>query len=56
MYFELFQDVKQEWRWRLKAVNHQIVATSGEGYTTKQNAEHGIELVKSASHAPVKEV
>ena len=56
MYFELYQDAKSEWRWRLKAANHQIVATGGEGYASKQGAEHGISLVKSAADAPIKEV
>lgn len=56
MYYEIYQDAKKEWRWRLKSANHQIVATGGEGYTSKQGAEHGISLVKSSSNAPVREV
>lgn len=35
MTFELFRDKKKEWRWRLRARNGRIVATSGEGYKRK---------------------
>lgn len=46
MYFEVYKDVKGEYRWRLKAANHEIIAQS-EGYTTKQNCLHAVDLVKS---------
>lgn len=52
--FELYVDNAGEWRWRLVATNEEIIATSGEGYTSKQGAERGIESVKRA--APVAEV
>lgn len=29
---EMYKDSKSEWRWRLKASNGRIVATSGEGF------------------------
>jgi len=44
--FELYKDAKGEFRWRLVASNGQTIATSGEGYTTKENAKAGIESVK----------
>jgi uncharacterized protein YegP (UPF0339 family) len=44
--FEVFKDVKKEYRWRLKASNGKIIADSGEGYVAKADCEHGIELVK----------
>ncbi len=44
--FELYTDKKGEFRFRLKAVNGQIIASSGEGYTTKRAALNGIESVK----------
>ena len=43
--FELYEDKGGEYRFRLKAVNGQIVAT-GEGYTSKAGALNGIESVK----------
>ena len=44
--FQIFQDKSGEYRWRLRAANGQIVATSGEGYKAKADAQHGLELVK----------
>jgi uncharacterized protein YegP (UPF0339 family) len=55
--FELFKDAKGEYRWRLKSANGQVIATGGEGYTSKAGAENGIEAVKTdAPAAPVDEV
>ena len=42
---EKIQDVAGEWRWRLRAINGQIIATSGEGYTSKANVERAIDTV-----------
>lgn len=58
MYFELFKSTNNnQWYWRLKASNHQVVATGGEGYVNKQDAVNGINLVKSTtSTTPVREV
>lgn len=55
MYFEIYKSGGQ-WRWRLKAANHQIIA-SGESYTEKANCIAAINLVKGTnSSTPVKEV
>ena len=43
--FEIYRSRKQ-FRWRLKSGNGQIVATSGEGYTTKAACRNGIELIQ----------
>jgi uncharacterized protein YegP (UPF0339 family) len=43
---EFYKDKKGEYRWRLKAPNGEMVANSGEGYTTLQSCEHGYESVK----------
>lgn len=56
MYFELYQDIKKEWRWRLRASNHKIIADSGESYVHKQGALDGLNLVKTGSAgAPIHE-
>jgi uncharacterized protein YegP (UPF0339 family) len=44
--FELYKDTKGEFRWRLVASNGQTIATSGEGYKSKDSAKDGIESVK----------
>jgi uncharacterized protein YegP (UPF0339 family) len=46
--FELYTDGAGEWRWRLVATNEEIIATSGEGYVSKQGAKRGIESVRRA--------
>ena len=43
--FEVFRDRADEWRWRLVHRNGNIIATSGEGYTSRQNAEKGLRSV-----------
>ena len=43
--FELYRDKAGQYRFRLKARNGQIIATS-EGYVTKVNCENGIQSVK----------
>ena len=53
--FEMYEDKGGEFRFRLKAKNGQIIATS-EGYTTKAACENGIESVrKNAPEAEVEE-
>ncbi|WP_127143266.1 YegP family protein [Pelagibacterium montanilacus] len=55
MYFKLYKDAANEWRWTLRAANHQAIADSGEGYVNKSDCEHAIALVKNSASAPVKE-
>jgi uncharacterized protein len=52
--FELYKDAKGEFRWRLVASNGQAIASSGEGYKSKDSAKAGIESVKKNS--PTSEV
>ena len=37
MRVEVFRDTASDWRWRIKASNGKIVATSGEGYKRKNS-------------------
>lgn len=47
MYFVLFKDVQNQWRWNMNSANHKIIATGAEGYFNKQDALHGLNLVKA---------
>lgn len=38
MRIEIFKDQAGDWRWRIKAGNHAIVADSGEGYVERRSA------------------
>ena len=53
--FEMYKDKAGEFRFRLKAKNGEIIATS-EGYKAKESCVNGIESVKkNAPEAPVEE-
>jgi len=41
-FFNVFIGEDGHYRWNFKAKNNKIVADSGEGYTTKQNVEKGL--------------
>lgn len=48
MYFILFKsENNSQWYWNLNSDNHKIIATGAEGYINKQDAIHGINLVKT---------
>ena len=54
--FEIYQDKAEEYRFRLKAANGEIIAKS-QGYTTKANCKNGIDSVqKNAPDAAIEEV
>ena len=54
--FELFRDRADEWRWRLRHRNGNVIATSGEGYTRKHNARKGLRsVIANAPGADVSE-
>jgi uncharacterized protein YegP (UPF0339 family) len=55
MYYELYYEAYQGWRWTLFAANHRKIANSGEGYVNKSDCLAAIELVKRSKDAPVRE-
>ncbi|SDZ97963.1 Uncharacterized conserved protein YegP, UPF0339 family [Haloplanus vescus] len=42
---EVYEDARDEYRWRLRASNGELVAGSGEGYTRQDDAEDALERV-----------
>ncbi len=54
--FEVYEDAKKEFRWRLKAANGQVVANSSEGYKAKADCEKAVDLVKKAGKAPIEDL
>jgi uncharacterized protein YegP (UPF0339 family) len=63
MYFEIYRQTRGtlqtgrgQWRWRLRAGNHETVA-SGEAYVNKVDCVHAISLIKGThDQTPTKEV
>ena len=54
--FEVYEDAKGEYRFRLKAANGQTIAVS-EGYTTRSACLNGVESVQRSSvGAEIKEI
>jgi uncharacterized protein YegP (UPF0339 family) len=52
--FEIYQDGQRQYRWRLRAENGEVIADGSEGYVSRADCEHGIELVKRlAPGAPI---
>ncbi len=45
--FEIYKGKIGDFHWRLTHTNGQVIANSGEGYTTKVNAINGINSVKA---------
>lgn len=55
MYFEIFQSYhNNQWRWRLRAANNKIIATSGESYINRADAMHSIGLLVSIDNSNLK--
>ena len=44
--FEVYEDTAEEWRWRLRHRNGNIIADGSEGYASKQKANQGLESVR----------
>jgi uncharacterized protein YegP (UPF0339 family) len=55
MYYFVYRDVQNQWRWRLYAANYRIVAESGEGYYNRSDCINAIALVKRSASAPIRE-
>jgi uncharacterized protein YegP (UPF0339 family) len=50
--FELYEDRGGKWRWRLRHRNGNIIASGGQGYSSRQKARQGLQSVqKNASGA-----
>jgi uncharacterized protein YegP (UPF0339 family) len=53
----VYKDRGGEFRWRLRAQNRNVLATSGEGYAAKRDCLASIESVKrAAADATVEEM
>jgi uncharacterized protein YegP (UPF0339 family) len=55
MWYLLYKDAGNQWRWTLYAANNYKIANSGEGYYNKADATSAIGLVKGSSGASIHE-
>lgn len=56
MYFEIYRDTDQQYRWRLIAGNGRVVAVAGEGYKNRAGCLKGIKCVQRSAEAEFEEV
>lgn len=47
--YEVYKGEDRKWRWRLRAANGQITATSGESFATRFSAMRAVVAVKKSS-------
>ncbi|ELZ44207.1 hypothetical protein C464_15280 [Halorubrum coriense DSM 10284] len=47
--FEIYEDAAEEWRWRLRHRNGNVLADSGEGYASRSNAVEAVTKVKAGA-------
>lgn len=47
--YEVYKDIDGAWRWRLRAENGQVTATSGEGFVSRWSARRAVRAVKKSS-------
>jgi len=45
--FEVYEDARGDHRWRLTAANNEVIATSGEGYSSESEAREAVERVQA---------
>lgn len=54
LYFYVYQDERQQWRWRFTSSNGEIIAIGSESYHNFGDCEHAIDLLKkNASNAVI---
>ena len=49
--FAIYKDKAGEFRWRFEAPNGQIMATSGEGYTERNDCREAVVKIQSEAAA-----
>ena len=53
MYYRVYLDDQQEWRWAFRTSMHRTIAVSKQGYPQKQECLMSILLVKNWTDAPI---
>jgi uncharacterized protein YegP (UPF0339 family) len=47
--FQIYADAAGKYRWRLKANNGEIIASSGESFASRDNARRAAQTVKATA-------
>ena len=54
MYYYVYKDTANQWRWTLYAANGRKIANAGEGYFNKQDCIDAINLVAGSNGVPIR--
>lgn len=52
-HFEIYQDIRREWRWRFVTADGEIIAESSEGYTRRAACVRRLLLLRDSTDAPL---
>ncbi len=53
--FEVYKDIRDEWRFRLRANNHKIICVS-EGYKRRSSAIKGVDSIVNNCREPIQTI
>ena len=48
-FFEIYQDKRGDWRWRLSHINGNVLADSGQGYSRRASVKRAIDRMTDAA-------
>ena len=51
----MYRDNRNEWRWTYFAANGEEIGVSSESYTTKQNCQNSVNIMKASGSSTVYE-
>jgi len=54
MYYYVYRDQSNQWRWTFFAANGRKIANCGEGYFNRDDCVHGINLVAGSGGMPIR--
>lgn len=46
MRFEVYEDKRGQWRWRLRAANGKLLASPGQGFASRQACEKSVSTIQ----------
>ncbi len=53
MKYIVFKDEDGQWRWQHTSAQGEVIASSGEGYESRDDCLAAIQIIKSSSEDPV---
>lgn len=51
--YEIYEDSRGEWRWRLRAANGRVIADGGEGYSRRDSCRRAVSVMIRTAQTPL---